>query len=61
MDCVTTKLQMEIGMFFLSLLLKNAKKLGKLAKFFLVVCEPRQNLGKRTKRVSDIQKFSPKM
>src|SRR6218665_4016406 len=43
MDCVTTRLQMEIGMFFLSLALKNARKLGKLAKFFLVVHEPRKN------------------
>jgi len=32
MDCVTTRLQMEIGMFFLSLTMKNARKLGKLAK-----------------------------
>jgi len=43
MDCVTTRLQMEIGMFLLSLTLKNARKLGKLAKFFLVVREPRKN------------------
>jgi len=30
-------------MLFLSLALKNARKLGKLAKFFLVVREPRKN------------------
>jgi len=40
MDCVTTRLQMEIGMFFMSLTLKNAWKLGKLATFFMVVREP---------------------
>jgi len=51
---------MEIGMFFLSLILKNAKKLGKLAKFFLVVCEPRQNLGKMTKKVIRYSEFFPK-
>jgi len=39
--------------------LKNARKLGKLAKFFLVVLVPRQILGKITKkRLSEIQKFS---
>ena len=43
MDCVTTRLQMEIGIFFLSLTLKNARKFGKLAKFVLVVGEPRKN------------------
>jgi len=46
MDCVTTTLQMEIGMFFLSLTLNNARKLGKLAKFILVVRKPREDLGK---------------
>src|SRR6218665_3860862 len=50
MDCVTTRLQMEIGMFFLSLTLKNARKLRKLAKFSLGVREPRKNLGKMTKK-----------
>jgi len=30
MDCVTTRLQMEIGMFFLSLPLKNARKFGEI-------------------------------
>jgi len=49
----------EIGMFFLSLTLKNAGKLGKLAKFFLVVREPRNNLRKMTLKMSSaIQKFS---
>jgi len=39
--------------------LKNARKLGKLAKFFWVVLVPRQILGKMTKkRLSEIQKFS---
>jgi len=33
-------------MFFLSLTLKNARELGKLAKFLLVVRELRTNLGK---------------
>jgi len=55
MDCVTTRLQMGIGMIFLSLTLKNARKLGKLAKFFLVVRKPRTNLGKMTKK--GCQKF----
>ena len=51
MDCVTTRLQMEIGMFFfLSLTLKNARKLGKLAKFFSVVRELRKNLGKMSEK-----------
>jgi len=50
MVCVTTRLQMEIEMFFLSLTLRNARKWGKLAKFFLVVHEPRNNLGKKTKK-----------
>src|SRR6218665_360440 len=50
MGCVTTRLQMEIGMFFLSLTLKNARKLRKLAKFSLEVREPRKNLGKMTKK-----------
>src|SRR6218665_2337524 len=50
---------MEIEMIFLSLTLKNGRKFGKLAKFFLVVREPRKNLGKMTKkRSSEIQKFS---
>jgi len=49
MVCVTTRLKMEILMFFLSLTLENARKLGKLAKFLLVVCEPRKYLGKKTK------------
>jgi len=44
MDCFTTRLQMEIGMFFLSLTLKNARKLGKLVKFFLVVGESKKHL-----------------
>ena len=58
MDCVTTRLQMKIGMFFVSLTLKNAMKFGKWAKFFLIVREPRKNLGKMTlKRSSEIQKF----
>src|SRR6218665_125998 len=57
MDCVITRLQMEIGMFFLSLTLQNAKKLGKLAKFFLLVCEPRQNLGKMTKKGRQIFRY----
>ena len=57
MDCVTTRLQMEIERFFLSLTLKNAKTLGKWAKFFLVVLEPKIFLGKMTKkRSSEIQK-----
>src|SRR6218665_4214134 len=42
---------MKIGIFFLSLTLKNARTLGKLAKFFLVVREPRKDLGKMTKKV----------
>jgi len=50
MDCVTTRLQMEIGMFFMSLTLKNARKLGKFSKFFLVVREPRNFLRKMTKK-----------
>src|SRR6218665_2032091 len=37
---------MELGMFVVFLTLKNAMKLGKLAKFFLVFREPRKNLGK---------------
>ena len=38
---------------------ENARKLGKLAKFFMVVRESRKNLGKMTKkRSSEIQKFS---
>ena len=52
-------MQMKIEMFFLSLTLKTARKLGKLAKFFLVVREPRKNVGKLPKRrSSEIQKFS---
>ena len=60
MDCVTTRLQMAIGMFlFLFLTLKNARKFGKLAKFFLMVREPTKSLGKMTlTRSSEIQKFS---
>ena len=50
MDCVTIRLQMEIGMLVLSLTLKNSRKLRKLAKFILVVREPRQSLGKMTKK-----------
>jgi len=34
------------------LTLKNARKLGKLAKFFLVVREPRINLEKMTLKMS---------
>jgi len=50
---------MEIGMFSLSLTLKNARKFEKLAKFFLVVREQTKYLGKMTlKRSSEIQKFS---
>jgi len=46
-------------MFLLSLTLKNARKLGTLAKFLLVVLEPRKNLEKITKkRSSQIQRFS---
>ena len=51
MDCVTTRLQMEIGMFFMPLTLKNARKLGKLATFFMVVREPRKILRKWFKKV----------
>src|SRR6218665_612485 len=51
MDCVTTRLQMEIGILCLSLTQKNARKLGKLAKFFLVLRETRKNLEKMTKKV----------
>jgi len=59
MDCVTTRLQMEIGIFFLSLTLKNASLLGKLAKFSLVVREPRYFFRENYfKRSSEIQKFS---
>src|SRR6218665_3608158 len=36
MDCVTTSLQRKIECFFLSLTLRNARKLGKFGKFFLV-------------------------
>src|SRR6218665_401458 len=50
MDCVTTRLQMEIGVFFLSLTMKNERKLGKLAKFILVVRKARKNLRKMTKK-----------
>src|SRR6218665_3344829 len=46
---------MEIGMFFPSLTLKNARKLGKLANFFGLLCEPRKGLGKMTKNCN--QKF----
>ena len=58
MDCVTTRLQMEIGMLFMYMTLKNGRKLGKLAKFFLVVREPRKNRENDFKRSSEIQKFS---
>jgi len=55
MDCVTTRLQMEIGVVFLSLTLRNARK---LAKFFLVVREPRiffrENDFKKVVRNSEI-------
>src|SRR6218665_3935112 len=52
-------MQMKIEMFFLSLTLKTARKLGKLAKFFLVVREPRKNVRKLPKRrSSEILKFS---
>jgi len=51
MDCVTTRLQIKWACFFQSLTLKNARKLGKLAKFILVVREPRKNLGNMTKKV----------
>jgi len=38
--------------------LKNARKLRKLAKFFLVVHEPRKKLGKvAKKRSSETKKF----
>ena len=39
--------------FFQFLTLKYARKLGELAKFFLVVREPRKHLGKK-----GLQKFS---
>ena len=46
-------------MFFLSFTLKNARKLGKLAKFFLVVCVLIKKLRENDlKRSSKIQKFS---
>ena len=51
MDCVTTRLQIKIGMIFLSLTLKNARKLGKLATFFLVVREPEKIYGKWLKKL----------
>jgi len=45
-------------MLFLLLTLKNARKLGNLAKLFLVVAN-QENLGKMNKRKSStIQKFS---
>src|SRR6218665_3118634 len=47
------------NVFSLFLTFKNARKLGKLAKFFLVVRGPTKFLGKMTlKRSSEIQKFS---
>src|SRR6218665_803370 len=59
MDCFTTRLLMEIGIFFLSLTLKNARKLGKLVKFFLVDDDPKKHLRENDfKRSSEIQKFS---
>jgi len=49
----------KLECFFRSLTLRNARKLGKLAKFFLVVRESIKNLEKMTlKRSSEIQKFS---
>src|SRR6218665_343350 len=50
---------MEIGMLFLSLTLKNARKLGKLTKFFLVVRESRKNSAKMTNKCRQIFRYFP--
>src|SRR6218665_739513 len=61
MDFVTTRLQMENwNVFFLSLTMKNARKFGKLAKFFLAVREPRNKLGKMTKKVVGNSEIFPR-
>jgi len=50
-SCIVSQLDCKwIFEFFLSMTLKNAWKVGKLAKFLLVVREPRKKLGKRTKK-----------
>src|SRR6218665_898561 len=52
MNFVTTKnYKWKLYCFFLCLPLKRQGNCGKLAKFLLVVREPRKNLGKMTKRV----------
>ena len=58
MDCVTTRLQMEIGMFFSVFDPETARK---LAKFFLVVRERRKKLVKMTNfQKEGRQKFFPR-
>ena len=55
-----TKLWTKTWYAFLSLTLKNARKLRKLAKFSLEVREPRKSLGKMTKNVVWKSKIFPR-
>ena len=59
MDCVTTRLQMGIGMFFSVLDPGKCKEIGEIGEILFVVREPRRNFGENDlKRSSEIQKFS---
>src|SRR6218665_3319848 len=55
MDCVTTRLQMKIGMFFSLLDPEKCKKLGKIGEILFGGARTEKNLGKMT--IKGCQKF----